>query len=87
MPNKLENVYKLSDFDIFVLKESSDHKQLITASRIQQLNEFFAKNTPDSVRNELIELCTNYADVFALPGDKMTINNFYTQTLRTNQSM
>lgn len=40
------------------------------------------KNVPKYVRDDLVNLCKKYADVFALEKDKMTVNNFYSQKLR-----
>jgi hypothetical protein len=40
-------------------------------------------NNSTIVNNEpLLNLCTKYSDIFALKTDKMSINNFYTQSLR-----
>lgn len=39
-------------------------------------------NFPDFVRNELNILCGEYQDVFALPTDHISANNFYKQKLR-----
>lgn len=42
----------------------------------------YVKNTPEHARKNLIELCNKYTDVFALPEDNLTVNNFYEQKLR-----
>lgn len=81
--NKIPKVYKLSDFNIFVAQHATNPSELITESRLKELNQLFAKNVPDYVRSELIQLCSQFADVFALPNDKMTVNNFYVQKFRT----
>lgn len=41
-------------------------------------------NIPKHAPNELTNLCKEYADVFALPTDPHTVNNFYSQKLVLN---
>lgn len=88
--NKITDVHNLSNFEIFTMQQSNDSSKLINETRIKELSELFSKNTPPQVKDELISLCSKYADVFAsvfaLPNDKMTINNFYTQTLRVKSN-
>lgn len=39
-------------------------------------------NFPEFVKDDLNDLCGNYHDIFALPTDKVSANNFYKQKLR-----
>lgn len=50
--------------------------------RLKTLTEYFSKNTPEHFLNDILSLCHNYTNVFALPDDRMTVNNFYRQKLR-----
>lgn len=53
----------------------------ITPEREQQLFNILSKNKSVAENTNLVNLCKEYADIFALPSDKMSINNFYTQSL------
>lgn len=81
--NSINNSLNLSDFHIFKAEKTENHKQLVNESRVEKLRNLFAKNIPEHVKEKLIHLCSQYADVFALPGDRLTVNNFYSQKLRT----
>lgn len=50
--------------------------------RARKIFNYFSKNTPNHAQNDLFELCAEYTDIYALPDDKMTTNNFYKQKLR-----
>lgn len=50
--------------------------------RTKQVVDLLNKNAPDYVKPEFNELCKDYADIFALETDTMTVNNFYTQQIR-----
>lgn len=76
---QIENSILLSDFDIFTMKKS---EQKSHETRKTRLKEYFSKRTPDYARDDLLNLCMKFADVFALPDDKLTTNNFYTQKLK-----
>jgi len=56
------------------LSDTPDRKNLIL-SKISQ-------NCPLRARQKLIELCSQFTDVFAIESDKVTYNNFYKQKLR-----
>lgn len=51
--------------------------------RIQQLKQIIHKRVPERYMSKMNKLIEQYADVFALPDDRMTVNNFYAQKLRT----
>lgn len=50
--------------------------------RTAKLRELISKNVPAQYRRNLLDLVEEFTDIFALPEDKMSINNFYTQRLR-----
>lgn len=56
---------------------------VVDANRTDRLKSMVAKNTPQQYQNNLMRLVEDFPDVFALPEDRMTVNNFYTQKLRT----
>lgn len=77
--NNITNVFKITDFDIFKPTQSkAEHSQ----ERIKILATYFYK-TPQYIKNDLFDLCSEFVDIFALPNDTMTVNNFYEQKLRT----
>lgn len=79
--NELKNGIDIENFDIYTMsnEEKPDKNDKI---RLRKLSEYFNKTTPPRFLNEITRLCSNYTDVFALPDDKMTVNNFYKQKLR-----
>lgn len=77
--NTIFNAIPLTNFDIFTINKINDNK---IKERNNKLIQYFSKSTPSHVRKETLELCMKYSDIFALPEDKMTTNNFYEQRLR-----
>lgn len=65
----------LDDFHVAQQDESN------FPSRCKQLLEVLSRNIPDHAPSDLRKLCEEYSDIFALPGDKHTVNNFYQQSL------
>lgn len=80
--NEIANMYKLTDYDILTPSPTQCKAGVEkNKERIKNLATFLNK-TPAYVRKELSELCNDFVDIFALPNDKMTVNNFYEQKLR-----
>ena len=52
--------------------------------RIENLRNLLKNQMPNEVMDDLMPLCLQYNDIFALKDDKMTVNNFYEQKLRLN---
>lgn len=69
------NTDDLADFDIINVGSTN-------ANRIPTLLNLISKNIPEHAPSSIKELCTSYADIFALPGDTHTVNNFYKQSLQ-----
>jgi len=65
----------LNEFNVFTI-ENDNH------DRDYKLLKLLNPNIPEFVKNEMINLCSEYSDIFALKTDKLTANNFYTQKLR-----
>lgn len=56
----------------------------VANARTNKLKDIASKRTPQQYRQKLNELIDEFSDVFALPEDKMSVNNFYSQSLRTS---
>lgn len=79
--NKNFNTEDVSKYNVFtVSNEKSSEK------RAEKLMKILRNAIPNFVKSEMTELCTEFADIFALETDKLTVNNFYKQTLRTIDS-
>lgn len=76
IPNTIQ-ASPLSEFD-FVNQEGNGEER----KRNEEIIKIISKNLNDTSPPELISLCSKYNDVFGLETDPMTVNNFYTQTLR-----
>jgi hypothetical protein len=76
---KFENLDNY-EYNIFRIKNESFVR---TTRLINQLN---INDCPPSAERDLIYLCKEFSDVFALNSDKLTHNNFYQQTLRTTDN-
>lgn len=67
----------LSNFTIY----KADTVQNNT-NRLNELTKIIKENTNISEDDKFIKICENYNDIFAVDGDRMTINNFYEQKLQ-----
>lgn len=65
-----------------ILETSGTIRQLSSTPRSKILEETLRPTFPLHAPNSLEKLCSNYSDVFHLPGDVHTVNNFYKQDLR-----
>lgn len=68
----------ISEFDEVKIQSCASNEE-----RISKLKSVLGKNIKNynSFSHDLIELCIKYHDIFILEGDKLTTNNFYTQSL------
>lgn len=67
----------LSDYHVYNIDKTQPNE-----NRSKQLTELLTKRIPLQYRDNLIPLLSEFNDIFAMPSDPMTINNFYEQTLR-----
>lgn len=67
----------LNNYHVF-----SMDKVLSDGKRKENLKSLLRNQMPTEVEDKLMSLCLQYADIFALESDKMTVNNFYEQKLR-----
>lgn len=60
-----------------MFKVKSSEFPCIIESRVQILNKHMPKDAP----KELMDLCLQFSQIFAMPDDEGSVNNFYKQTL------
>lgn len=67
----------IDDYHILQTRKQDTH----STNRLINLQNTLRKKIPEFMRQKAIELCTNYADIFHVDGDKSSVNNFYEQKL------
>lgn len=77
--NKIE-ASQLKNFHVLQL-QSQQTEQISNTNRLQKLTNTIQKRTPEFMRTKIVDLCTNFSDIFHVEGDKATVNNFYQQKL------
>lgn len=65
-----------------VLKSTGRNK--IENERANELEQFLASKIPEHAKSSLIPLCREFNDIFHLPNDRLTTNNFYEQQLHVS---
>lgn len=81
--NILNDVTNIQQFDIYTVNAVTNDIE-----RIEKLKTLFTKNTPKNYVGEILDICSEYSDIFALENDTLTTNNFYSQKLRvTDESI
>lgn len=79
----LNDVTNIQQFDIYTVNAVTNDIE-----RIEKLKTLFTKNTPKNYVEEILDICSEYSDIFALENDTLTTNNFYSQKLRvTDESI
>lgn len=78
-PVEVKKILKLSakDFNEYQILSIEQH----TNNREDALMKILSKNIPEYAPQSLSKLCKSYADIFTLPGDIHSVNNFYKQKL------
>lgn len=71
----------INNYDIFNIDKVD-----LRSDRLNELIKLASANIPSHCKDELLDLIIEFQDIFALQGDRMTVNNFYQQTLRTSSS-
>lgn len=79
---KLNSFEKISDYHIFSMEKEKEKSKENSRDRINQLTNKLKQNIPDHIAEKLIPLCIEFSDIFHLPTDTPTVNNFYTQSLK-----
>lgn len=69
----------LDNYHIYTMNKSENSEE-----RAKKVLKILSKNYPNDkkVHKQLSKLCVEYADIFTLDTDQMTVNNFYEQKLR-----
>lgn len=70
-------VSPIDNFHILRTEKSTSH----TPIRLNKLQETLKKKAPNFIRSKITDLCMDFADIFHVDGDKLTVNNFYEQKL------
>lgn len=78
IPNQLPKSERLSNYDIISLTDINKNDK----ARLNELANIVGKEVPKYVQKDLVNLCKQYSDVFAMEQDKYSVNNFYKQKLR-----
>lgn len=79
----VEQKIKYSPLNDFNVVQFDKHKD---ENRVNKIFELIKPNHPKNVPDALFNLCREYNDIFSLDSDKMSTNNFYTQTLKLKDS-
>lgn len=64
----------LNNYFIYYVKTNLENRESLL---MQEL-----KHIPDVAKEDMVALCKEYSDIFALNTDKLTTNNFYKQSLK-----
>lgn len=79
--NKITNSEPISNFNVYSADKVNNNDE-----RTMKLMDIVESKIPHQYKSKLNSLISNYADVFALPTDKMSVNNFYRQELRVTDT-
>lgn len=78
---------KTEDFSNYKpLSQNSNKNNVSQCNRPDLLDNILKSNIPSHAPESLINLCHKYSDIFHVPGDKHTVNNFYQQKLNLSDS-
>lgn len=72
----------ITDFHILQTQENDSY----ATNRLKKLQSTLRKKIPEFMRSKVVELCTNFSDIFHVEGDKSSTNNFYEQKLITRDN-
>lgn len=54
--------------------------------RTKKVIDLISKKESYTMGDKITKLCSEYADIFAMPDDKLSVNNFYEQNLRAKDN-
>lgn len=75
----------LADYDILRCKQTNVNSNM--SARVNALHSVLnLSKTPSKAKNDLKNLCEEFNDIFFIPGDKLSVNNFYEQEIRVSDS-
>ena len=70
----------ISNFNILQYSNSN-------INRKKRVLEKISKNLPKHASDSIVNLCSEFADIFALEDDELSVNNFYKQTLNPKDNI
>lgn len=79
--NTIKSSGNLSDFNIYKVNETINDDE-----RMKLFKKKLSEKEFRHAKRDILKLCTEFSDIFAMPDDQMSINNFYEQTIRTNDN-
>lgn len=68
--------HDLNDYTVYSIDR-------VNPNRSEKLINILTTKVPEYVKTDFIKLCSKFPEIFALEEDTMTVNNFYTQHIRT----
>lgn len=77
IPVHIQQFEPIENFDVYNPGNVSQD-----SDRTSKLKEILSGNVPSQYREQLFDLIDEFTDVFAMPDDRMSVNNFYSQKLR-----
>lgn len=77
IPKDIQKMENLSNYNIYTMNKTKTEP-----NRFEKLSETLKRNIPKQYIEIMMPLLRSYSDIFALPNDSMTQNNFYEQKLR-----
>lgn len=72
---------KTSNLNDFHIVQPQKNDGTHATNRTNKLQNILKKRIPEFMRGKMIDLCTDFSDIFHIDGDKCTTNNFYEQKL------
>lgn len=78
---------KLEPLQNFHEVSTKGYSQNQTERRNKILNQINNEHLPTNAKRALEKLITQYEDIFALPDENLTTNNFYTQNVSLNDNV
>lgn len=81
IPKLCTNTEPLDNYNIYKIDQVNNDTK-----RTQQLAQILKKDMPDYIFKLIFPLINEFSDIFALQDDKMTVNNFYKQTLNVTDN-
>lgn len=78
---------KMEPLQNFTVVNKPKHTLNTAERRAKILKEIQSDQTPTYVKGELEKLIFNYEDIFCLPGENLSTNNFYTQNINLNDNV
>lgn len=73
-----ESQIDITNLDMYNVYNITNERTNEESNLLSELN----LNVPNFAKNDMVNLCTEFSDIFALKSQKITTNNFYSQKLK-----